>query len=136
VIQEHVRPQDVVFADYSVFFETKQCVQQVFIPAYSTNFVTISARGHDFSPEEKKRISVLVVPPEMEPGLQNYFGGQWKPVSELFGNAMSLGKIVKMPLIGARIQHHFDTPQMIRRQVRIYRRDGDAPKAGISSPTE
>jgi hypothetical protein len=133
VIQEHVQPQDVVFVDYSVFFEAKQCVQQVFIPAYSTNFVTISARGHDFTPEEKKQISVLVVSPDLEPGMQKYFGGQWTPVSESFGDVLSLGKIADAPLIGARIQHHFNTPQMMRRQLRIYRRDGDAPKVIDSS---
>jgi hypothetical protein len=133
VIKEHVQPQDVVFVDYSDFFEAKQCAQRVFIPAYSTNFVKISARGHDFSPEEKKQISVLIVPPELEPRLENYFGCRWKPVSEPFGDTLSLEELAKLPVVGSRIQHHFSTPQMVRYQFRVYRRDDETPNASASS---
>lgn len=135
VIRAHVRANDVVFSDYSSFFEVKQVAQNVFIPEYSTNFSTMSIEGHDFSPEEKKEITVLVVEPGMIRTLSTYFGGEWKPVSEPFGDQVSLGDFAGVPLLGPHLQHHFQTMQMNRRKLQIFRRE-DAIPADRASRTD
>lgn len=123
IIQVHIRPEDVVFSDYNSFFEAKQFAQRVFIPEYSTNFATLSPEGHDFSPEEKQGITVLLVDPDRITNLKQYFGGRWKAVSDPFGDEISLGRIATRPIIGPRLQHHFETPQMNRHKLQIFRRE-------------
>jgi hypothetical protein len=123
IVRAHVHSDDVVFSDYASFFEAKQVAQTVFVPVYSTNFARISLQGHEFTPEEKKEITVLIVDPQSITTMQDYFGGRWKATSEPFGDETSLGSAVKVPIIGPRLRSHFEKPQMYWHKMQIFRRE-------------
>jgi len=125
IIQSQVQPADVVFADFTAFFEAKQAAQRVFAPVYAKHFIDFSSRSHEFSLEEKKSITVLIVRPEQFDGMKKYFGGEWAPVSGEFGDSFSLGNAPKIPLLGRRIESYFGAPQVYRHRLQIFRRVSD-----------
>src|SRR6185312_15504241 len=108
--------------DYESFFEAKEVAQTVFAPSYSKQFVDLSVQSHDFSDEEKKRINVIIIPVKESERLKQYFGGKWEAASEPFGNSYSLGKLAKLPIVGHKIEHYFNNPQVVRYQLQVWRR--------------
>jgi len=126
-IREHVKPSDVAFCDYTCFFEAKLNLDQVYSPMYSTSFVRLSPDAHDFTPQEKAGITVLIARPETMGFLSNYFGGEWAAVSKPFGDAIKDNLLFKIPVLGPRFQHHLLAPQMIRYQVQVFRRASHPP---------
>lgn len=71
-------------------------------------------------------MSVCIVWPEQMPALSNYFGGVWMAVSEPFGDTYSLPKLDRLPFLLRRLESHFASPQVNRRQLQIFRRVGGA----------
>jgi hypothetical protein len=121
-IRAQVHPGDVVFCDYPAFFEAKQVAPKVYSPMYSKHFVTLASHAHDFSPEEKQQITVLIIRPEHHAKLEPYFGGKWVGVSPPFGDSLEAASLARVPLVGSRLVHHFQAPQMARYQLQIFRR--------------
>jgi hypothetical protein len=122
-----VTSKDVVFSDYAPFFEVKHAANVVYAPYYSSALVATHIAGHDFTPEEKQSISVLVIRPEQSDYLTNFFGGRWNPVTEPFGDVQDFRQLTKLPLIGWRLAHYATQPQTERYQVQVFRRLLDPP---------
>jgi hypothetical protein len=134
MLKAKLRAEDVVFCDYTAFFEAKQAVQAVYSPMYARHFCFLSPKAHEFSDDEKKRLTVMIIQPESAPDARDYFGGQWTAVSEPFGDSFSLGGVARIPFLGKRLEHHFSTPQMSRHKVQIFRRT-DVPAVPTSLAT-
>jgi len=123
IVHTHINRNDIVFSDYAPFFEVKNSADVVYVPYSSFALVTMaSIGGYDFTPEEKRSISVLVIRPQQAAYLSTFFGGQWKPVSEPFGDTQDFSKLERLPLVGARLAHYGTQPQTERYQVQIFRR--------------
>jgi hypothetical protein len=121
-IQKHVTPNDVVYCDSNIFFETKHSIQRVFTPMFAKHTMKVSPQGHEFSPQEKQALTVMIIRPQDYPDLIQYFGGQWEAVSEPFGDTVAFDRVPELPLLGTKLRRHLQQPQMTRYQVQIYRR--------------
>ena len=134
-IQRHVRssirPSDVVFTDHAPFFEIKQAATTVYDRNYSSSFFHQHIQGHDFTPEEKHSINVLVIRPAEAEFTTNFFGGHWQPVGAPFGDTQDFSKLASLPLVGPRLAHYGVQPQTERYQLQIFRR---LPAARGSDP--
>jgi len=123
VIRAQTRAGDVAFSDYPAFFEVKQELQAVFSPMYSKHFVELVPSAHDFTPEEKALVTLIIVRPDRLADYEAYFGGKWKAVSEPFGDAIREEKWPKTPMFARVLRHHFETPQMGRYRLQLFRRE-------------
>jgi hypothetical protein len=117
-----VTSNDVVFCDFQAFFEAKQLAQHVYSPLYSREFIDMGSFGHEFTPSERKTITVAVVQPDQKDFLEQHFGGRWEIATKPFGDSFALGKATSIPYLGRRLMHHFTTPQTIRYPLQVYRR--------------
>jgi hypothetical protein len=126
IIQAQIERGDVILSHYAAFFEAKQVAQEVYSPMYAKQLVNLSVRSHDFSPEERRRMTLLIVWPEQIESLSEYFGGKWIAVSEPFGDSYALPDLGRFPLVSHRLESHFATPQVCRRRLQVFRR---APEA-------
>jgi hypothetical protein len=122
LISSQITQQDVVFSDYAPFFEVKNAAAIVYAPYYSSALSTTPISGHDFTPEEKRSITALVIRPEQAGKLTDFFGGQWEPTSESFGDVQDFRFLKQLPLAGSRLAHYAAQPQTERYQVQIFRR--------------
>jgi hypothetical protein len=129
IVNTHVNRRDIVFSDYAPFFEVKNSADVVYAPYYSSALVATPIPGHDFTPEEKRSISVLVVRPEQAAYLTTFFGGHWQPVSEPFGDTQDFRKLDRLPFVGVRLAHYGTQPQTERYQVQIFRRVPESASA-------
>jgi hypothetical protein len=125
IVHTHINRHDIVFSDYAPFFEVKNSADVVYVPYSSFALATTPIAGYDFTPEEKRSISVLVIRPQQTAYLTTFFGGQWKPVSEPFGDTQDFSRLEHLPLVGARLAHYGTQPQTERYQVQIFRRVAD-----------
>jgi len=124
-IRSAIRQGDVVFCQYACFFEAKQVASGVYVPMYSKVLVNLSDQAHDFTPAEKKSITLMVVQPSEKDTLGRYFGGEWTAAGEPFGDHLSLEALHNFPALRQRLAHHFATPQMVRFQLQAFRRTRD-----------
>ncbi|HSU56126.1 MAG TPA: hypothetical protein VLT36_18860 [Candidatus Dormibacteraeota bacterium] len=113
---------DIVFCDNGPFFEVKKASDIVYGIYYSSAFLHEHIQGHDFSPEEKNSINVLVIRPELADYTTNYFGSRWEPVGQPFGDLQDLGKLASVPIIGSRLAHYAQQPQTQRYQIQVFRK--------------
>jgi len=97
-----VGPSDTVLCDHAGFFETKKVAGTVYDVNYSATLYPL-AGGHDFTPEERRSINVLVIRPERAAFLTNYFGGQWTLVAGPFGDTQDFSGLYRLPWIGRKI---------------------------------
>jgi len=101
-----IGPRDTVLCEHGGLFETKKVAGTVYDLTYSASFYAIPWRGgHDFTPEEKRSINVLVLRPERAGFATNYFGGQWTAVSTPFGDTQDLKSLYRLPLLARKILH-------------------------------
>jgi hypothetical protein len=121
-VHSSIAPKDVVFSDYGPFFEVKNAAAIVYAPYYSSALVGTPIPGHDFTPQEKESISVLVIRPQQAGNLTNFFGGRWKAVTEPFGDTQDLKWMSQLTLIGKRLAHYGSQPQTERYQIQIFQR--------------
>jgi hypothetical protein len=122
IVSSKISPADVVFSDYAPFFEVKEVAKVVYDPYFSWKLVYRNVTGLDFTPEEKREISVLVIRPERRERLTAFFGGAWTTVSEPFGETQDLDRMARLPVIGGRLVHYAEQPQNERYRVQILRR--------------
>jgi hypothetical protein len=122
IIQAELRPDDVVFAHYTAFFEAKRVAQNVYGPMYGKYLANLTPAAHEFTPEEKQSLTVLIIWKHQFDFFQGYFGGDWVAVSEPFGDSSTLGRSADIPLIGRRMRTHFESPQLQRYKLQIFRR--------------
>jgi hypothetical protein len=123
MIRSQIRSNDVVVSDQAPFFEVKQVAREVYAPSYSAMLFGMHvAGGHEFSAEERRSISVLVLRPERAELWTNYFGGRWQAVSRPFGDTQDFSRLSRLPVIGSRLAHYAAQPQTERYQVQILRR--------------
>jgi len=130
IIQSQIKREDVVLSHFAAFFEAKQVARKVYSPMYARRFINLSVRAHDFSPEERKQMTVLIMWPEQMESLREYFGGKWVAVSEPFGDSCSLPAPTWFPLLARRLQSHFASPQVSRQKLQIFRRVNDEAGGG------
>ena len=124
-IRSKIGAGDVVLSDEAPFYETKKLAREVFCVTYSAALRQMPARGgHDFTPEEKRSISVLVIRPEQLAPVTNDLGGRWQPVSEPFGDTQDFSRFARWPMVGRRLASYALQPQTVRYQVQIFRRIG------------
>jgi hypothetical protein len=81
--------------------------------------------GREFTAEEKKSISVLIIRPERKEFMTNFFGGNWIVVAEPFGDTQDYSKLAGIPLAGSRFTHYATQPQSERYSLQILRRVSD-----------
>ena len=118
-----INPGDVVMSDTGVWFETRQLTTDVYNRWCSSGLTYSFARGgHDFSPEEKRAISVLVMRPKDAESFTNYFGGQWTAAGPPFGDTQDFGPAVRIPVVGRRFASYSLQPQNERYLLQIFRR--------------
>ena len=128
MVSAEIRPAEVVFSDYAPFFEVKAAARLVYDPYFSSTLVPRNVKGWDFSEEEKRSISVMVIRPQQRERLAGFFGGNWSAVGEPFGEAQDLKRIAGLPVIGGRLAHYATQPQNERYQVQIFRRLPDSTR--------
>lgn len=129
ILKSNIRPDDVALSDFSVFFEVKQAASEVYDPNYSATLGHIwTPGGHEFTPEEKRSMSVLVIRAAQMDQFTNYFGGEWIPVGPPFGDAQDYSALTRLPVIGHKFAHYSLQPQNERYPVQILRR---TPSPGI-----
>lgn len=122
IVSARVRPTDVVFSDYATFFEVKEVAKLVYDPYFSSTLLRRNVIGFDFSAEQKRSISVLVIRPEQQERLTRFFGGSWTPVSGPFGDTQDVARLAGLPVIGRTLASYAAQPQNERYQVQIFRR--------------
>src|SRR5262249_25298986 len=99
IVSAHVRPGDVVCSELDVFFEVKQAARTVYDTFYSSALLYMPFAGaHDFSPEEKRSMTVLVIRPADAERITSLFGGEWKAFTPPFGDSQDYSKLIRLPL--------------------------------------
>jgi hypothetical protein len=121
-VNSSVRSDDVAFVDDALFFEVKSTASIVYGKNYSSSFLQLHIQGHDFNPEEKRSINVLVIRPEQAEFATNFFGGMWQLESGPFGDTQDFSRLAGLPLIGPRLVHYGTQPQTQRYSLQIFRR--------------
>ena len=124
--------RDARLVDGAAFFEVKQVASLVYDFWYSSALAGMHIPGHDFTPEEKRALSVLVIRPQDSGRLTNFFGGQWQAVTAPFGDTQDFSRLTRLPLVGRRFASHAAQPQMERYQVQIFRRPSPPDGLGTS----
>lgn len=127
IVATQLRADDVVFSDYLVFFEVKRVVRRVYDPWSSAETMPFHIPGRSFTPEEKARVSALVIRPGQLAQWAGIFGGNWVPVGPEFGDQNDRDAMLRVPVLGAWLARHFSQPQTDRYPVQIFRR-AEAPK--------
>ena len=122
VIQAALSPSDVVFADYTAFFECKAVAPLVYSPMYSRQFVSLSKGAQDFTEQEKAQVNVLVIPAPKIDEMKLYWGGEWAAATPMLGDSISGNGFSTLPLIGRRMQSYLSSPQSTRRPLQVFRR--------------
>jgi hypothetical protein len=74
LVMENVKPSDVVYADYQAFYP----LHQVGALTYYSWYLNVITK------QEEDSITCLVIQPDMLPGLQKIFGGQWQAVGTAY----------------------------------------------------
>jgi len=104
------------------FFEVKKKASIVYGKNYSSAFLQLHIQGHDFNPEEKRSINVLVIRPEQAEFATNFFGGGWQLANGPFGDTQNFSGLERLPVIGSRLAHYGAQPQTQRYRLQIFRR--------------
>jgi hypothetical protein len=126
VIRSKINPDDVVLSDTAPFYEVKQAAKLVYSISYSSALFPMHVQGgHDFTPEEKRSFSVLVLRSEKSSDVTNHIGGRWQAVTEPFGETQDFSRLARLPLIGRRLASYAVQPQTVRYQFQIFRRVPD-----------
>lgn len=113
-IQAKVRPEDVVFCEPTVYFETRQAARRVLTTDYF-EFRTFSA-------SQKAAISVMILKPDSADFFMKFFGGEWRPISEPFGDSCSPPRMSRFPRLETFLKGYFSNSTNERFQVCVYRR--------------
>jgi len=121
-VSSSVRSGDVAFVDDALFFEVKKTASIVYGKNYSSSFLQLHIQGHDFNPEEKRSINVLVIRPEQAEFATNFFGGAWELVNGPFGDTQNFSSLERLPVMGSRLAHYGTQPQTQRYPLEIFRR--------------
>jgi hypothetical protein len=132
-VNSQILLSDVVFTDFPTFFEVKRAARRVYDVWYSYSLCTTHLAGHDFTPEEKRNLTVLVIRPEQKEKFGAFFGGDWRAVTLPFGDTQDVSALARLPIIGKRFAHHATQPQAERFQLQIFRRQDDS--AAPAAPT-
>ncbi|MES2921171.1 MAG: hypothetical protein V4819_06485 [Verrucomicrobiota bacterium] len=122
LIQAALSPSDVVFADYTAFFECKAVTAKVYSPMYSRYFVSLSDAAQDFTDQEKAQVNVLVIPASQIDEMKRYWGGEWVAATPKLGDSISGNGFSTLPLVGKRMQSYLTNPQSVRRPLQVFRR--------------
>jgi hypothetical protein len=122
VLNSRISPHDVVLSEYLSFFEAKKAAHVVYNFYASSVLCPCGIPGFDLSPQQKQAVSVLVIRPQQKDQICGFFGGDWKAVTEPFGDLQDFSRIARLPLIGSRFAHYALQPQTERYQVQIFRR--------------
>jgi len=72
LVRNQVGPTDWVYCTYSAYYPAKDFAEHVFLPPYR----------HVMRPDEKARISVLVVVPNESAEVRTFIGGEWREVGD------------------------------------------------------
>jgi hypothetical protein len=89
---------------------------------YSSTFLHEHIQGHDFTPEEKRSISILIIRPDQAQFTTNFFGGEWQAIGAPFGDSQDFSQLARLPLIGSELAHYGTQPQTERYRLQILRR--------------
>lgn len=122
IIAMHISPNDVAFTDHATFFEVKQIASTVYDPDTSVGLLSAFVRGYDLTDEQRRLVSVLVIHPEHKERVCGYFGGDWAPVTGLFGDTQDFITLSRLPIVGKKFTNHASQPQIERSQVQMFRR--------------
>ncbi len=80
-VTKHLRPTDQVFSVYEAYYPAKASAGGVVLPAYiGEPFAPDAPRGA-ITPDERKRINVLILKPDSVERSLNFFGGEWQQVA-------------------------------------------------------
>jgi len=121
-INASIHTNDVVFMDHATFFEVKRVAAVVYDKNYSSTFLHEHIQGHDFTPEEKRSISILIIRPDQAQFTTNFFGGEWQAIGAPFGDSQDFSQLARLPLIGSELAHYGTQPQTERYRLQILRR--------------
>ena len=122
VLATHLRPDDVVFSEYFTFFEAKTMTPSVYAPFSAKGLAHISDLGLELTPKQRARVDLMIVKPGEKDAMARYFGGEWKAVSEPFGDSVCADKLLRVPIFGAKLQTFFYHAPTARFQVQVFRR--------------
>jgi hypothetical protein len=120
-IQTRVQPEDVVLCEPTVYFEARQTAKHVLTTDYF--------EFRKFSESQKAAVSVIIIKPESLEFFTKFFGGQWRQVSDPFGDSCSPPRISQFPPLEAFLRRYFSNSTNERYQVCVYRRSIQAPAA-------
>ncbi len=128
-IASHVRANDVALCDYAYFFETKRITKNVYDRMCSPVIEPLFIPGRDLTDEQKRSVSVLIIRPNEQKLLMDYFGGHWSAESEAFGDTFDPGWLGRLPVVGKRFEHYLNQRQTERYQLQIFRRASEGAAA-------
>jgi hypothetical protein len=121
-IAAHVCSDDVVLCDYAYFLEAKRVTRSVYDRLCSPVLSPLFIPGRDLSAEQKRAVSVLIIRPDEQKPLTDYFGGVWTAESPPFGDTFDPGWLGRLPVVGKRFEHYLNQRQTERYQLQIFRR--------------
>jgi hypothetical protein len=127
VLASRISAKDIAFSEYFTWFEVRRLAPLVYHSFSSPTFWPTGHYGFDLTPENKRAVSVLVIRPEHKDLVCGYFGGDWKPVSPLFGDTQDWSALTGLPVVGSRFARHSVKMQVERFQVQVFRRVPDSP---------
>jgi hypothetical protein len=127
IIRNNLHSTDIVFSDFQVFFEVKQVAREVYTRNSSMELLTYNKPGNTFTEDEKRAFTVLVIPADSIDSYSRLFGGQWKAVTEPFGDTRDQTLLNRFPVIAAKLRSHLAQPQINRYPLQIFRRLSNNP---------
>ena len=122
VVRAQVTRDDVAYSDFAGFFEVKPVARVVYDYWSSSALLATHVPGRDFTPAEKRAVSVLILRADEAARFTNFFGGQWQTVSAPFGDTQDFSALARLPLLGPRLAHYCLQRQNEHYRLQIFRR--------------
>lgn len=121
-VAEGINAKDIVYTDYMTFFEIKAISPNVFVPFSAKGLGSIEGNGRDLTADERASVTVLCARPESLAAVTNYFAGNWRAVSEPFGDHLKHPAWIPEKVYQKLARHLFERAPTARYKVQLLRR--------------
>ncbi len=125
-IQRHVAmvvtTNDVVFTDDTAFFEVKPLAKVVYNRWSFIDFICTPFPGRHMTQADKDSLNKIVVRADQSNFFIKFFGGQWRAVTEPFGDITRWDLIERLPLVQKKVKTYLEQPQTFRYRLQVFER--------------
>ena len=125
-IQRHVAmvvtTNDVVFTDDTAIFEVKPLAKVVYNRWSFIDFICTPFPGRHMTQADKDSLNKIVVRADQSNFFIKFFGGQWRAVTEPFGDITRWDLIERLPLVQKKVKTYLEQPQTFRYRLQVFER--------------